>query len=334
MRVGKYTIKFENKPSILGYSSIVSKKEGEGPLSDLFDTINDDTTFGKPSWEKAESEMQKQAFHKALEKASLKTEDINFIFAGDLLNQCISSSFSNRETLIPYIGVYGACSNMAETMLLASMTIDANYSNYSVAMTSSHFCSAERQYRFPLEYGGQRPQTSQWTVTGAGAVVLSSYTANKPYIAYATAGKITDYGIKDANNMGGAMAPAAYDTINNFLTDTKTTPQDYDLILTGDLGKIGSSILKKLFLKDDVDISSVHDDCGLMIFEGEQDIHAGGSGCGCSASVLCSYILKCMNDKTYKNVIFAGTGALLSTTSILQGESIPCICHLVNIRMD
>lgn len=334
MRVGKYTIKFENKPSILGYASVVSKKEGEGPLSDLFDVINDDTSFGRESWEKAESEMQKQTLHKAIEKAKLKTDDINLIFAGDLLNQCISSSFSNRETLIPYIGVYGACSNMAETMLLAAMTIDANYSRYSVAMTSSHFCTAERQYRFPLEYGGQRPQTSQWTVTGSGAIVLGEYETDKPYIAYATVGKITDYGVKDANNMGGAMAPSAYDTLTNFFSDTNTKPSDYDLVITGDLGKVGSAILKKLFLKDDIDISSVYDDCGLMIFEGTQDVNAGGSGCGCSASVLCSYILKCMIDKTYKNVIFAGTGALLSTTSIQQGESIPCICHLINIKID
>lgn len=333
MRVGQYTVKFLNKPTILSYSSVVSKKEGQGPLADLFDIIDDDTSFGMPSWEKAESQMQKQAFHKAIEKAKLKTADVNYIFAGDLLNQCISSSFSSRETLVPYIGVYGACSNMAETMLLAAMTIDGGFSNYSVAMTSSHFCSAERQYRYPLEYGGQRPQTSQWTVTGAGSVVLAKTQPNLPYIEYATAGKITDYGVKDANNMGGAMAPAAYDTLNNFFNDTKTKPQDYDLILTGDLGKIGSGILKKLFLKDDIDISSVYDDCGLMIFEGTQDVHAGGSGCGCSASVLCSYVLKCMQEGVYKNVVFAGTGALLSTTSIQQGESIPCICHVVNIRV-
>lgn len=334
MRIGKYTIKFLNKPTILSYSSVVSKKESEGPLADLFDIISTDTSFGCQSWEQAECQMQKQAWHKALEKASLTNKDINFTFAGDLLNQCIGSSFSHRDTLVPYLGVYGACSNMAETLLLASMTIDSSYANHSVAMTSSHFCTAERQYRFPLGYGGQRPQTSQWTVTGSGCVVLGKPSSkNLPYIEYATAGKIIDYGIKDANNMGGAMAPAAYDTLSNFFKDTKTKPSDYDLIVTGDLGKVGSGILKKLFAKDGIDIAPFYDDCGLMIFSSDQDVHSGGSGCGCSASVLCSYILKCMLDGIYKNVVFAGTGALLSTTSMQQGESIPCICHLVNIKI-
>lgn len=333
-RIGNFTLEFHSKPSILSYASVASKKESQGPLADMFDVINEDTTFGQASWEKAESQMQKLAFHKALEKCQLNLTDIDFIFAGDLLNQCIGSSFASRESQIPFLGVYGACSSMAETITLACMAVDGGFSTNSCAMTSSHFCTAERQYRFPLEYGGQRPPYSQWTVTGSGCLIITDSQPNLPYIKYATCGKITDFGIKDANNMGAAMAPAAYDTLTNFFADTNSKPQDYDLIVTGDLGKVGSDILKKLFKKDGVDISKTYDDCGLMIFDATQDIHAGGSGCGCSATVLCSYILNNMSNKTFKNVIFAGTGALLSPTTVLQGESIPSICHVVNIKID
>ncbi|MFI3226319.1 MAG: stage V sporulation protein AD [Clostridia bacterium] len=333
-RIGKYTVEFETPPSIIGYASVGSKKEAEGPLSEFFDIIEVDTSFGQSSWEKAESEMQKVVLDKAIFKGKVKKSQISFIFAGDLINQCTVSSFAHRSDDIPYIGIYGACSNMAESLILSAMTIDGGYSNCSVAITSSHFCSAERQYRFPLEYGGQRPQTSQWTVTGSGAIILGNHNHEKPYIAYATTGKIVDWGIKDANNMGAAMAPAAYDTLSNFFVDTSTKPSDYDLIVTGDLGKIGANLLKKLFEKDQVDLTENYTDCGKMIFDDTQDAHAGGSGCGCSASVLCSYILKNMENRTYKNVIFAATGALLSTTSSLQGETIPAICHLVNIKID
>lgn len=333
-RIGKYTLKFDSKPSILSHASVASKKESQGPLADMFDVINDDTTFGQTSWEKAESQMQKLAFHKALEKCELNLTDVDFIFAGDLLNQCVSSSFASRESQIPFMGVYGACSSMAETLILSSIMVDGGFATNTCAITSSHFCTAERQYRFPLEYGGQRPPYSQWTVTGSGCAIISDNQPNLPYIAYATCGKITDFGITDANNMGAAMAPSAYDTLTNFFADTNTKPTDYDLIVTGDLGKVGSDILKKLFAKDGVDISKTYDDCGLMIYDATQDVHAGGSGCGCSASVLCSYILNNMCNKTFKNVIFAGTGALLSPTTVLQGESIPSICHVVNIKID
>ncbi|MFI3115940.1 MAG: stage V sporulation protein AD [Clostridia bacterium] len=333
-RIGKNTIEFKNPPSIHGYASVVSKKESQGPLADLFDVIENDTTFGQQSWEKAESEMQKIAFNKVLTKALVKKSDISYVFAGDLINQCTVSAFAHRDSGLPFMGVYGACSNMAHTLTLASMAIDGGFANYATAITSSHFCSAERQYRFPLEYGGQRPPTSQWTVTGSGAVILGEFTKSKPYIAYATTGKIVDLGVTDANNMGAAMAPAAYDTLSNFFKDTNTKPSDYDLIITGDLGKVGSDILKNLFERDGVDISKNHDDCGKIIFDDTQDVHAGGSGCGCSASVLCSYILKSMEDRTFKNVLFGATGALLSTTSSLQGESIPSICHLVNLKID
>lgn len=333
-RIGKQTIIFKNKPSIISYASVVSKKESGGPLCDLFDIVVEDTAFGQNSWEKAESQMQQLAFSKALEKGNISNSEINFVFAGDLLNQCTASSFAFRDSDLPYMGIYGACSSMAETLIFSAMTVDGNFSNISSSIVSSHFCSAERQYRFPLEYGGQRPQTSQWTVTGCGCTLVSKNTKDKPYIAYATTGKIVDMGIKDANNMGGAMAPSAYDTITTFLSDTNTKPEDYDLIITGDLGLVGSSLLKKLFLKDGIDISKNYDDCGKMIYDGEQHVHAGGSGCGCSASVLCSYILKSMEEKTFKNVLFCATGALLSTTTSLQGESIPSICHLVNLKID
>lgn len=333
-RIGKSTIEFETKPRILEYASVVSKKESKGPLSDMFDIINDDTSFGESSWEKAESKMQQLAFSKALQKANLSSKDIDLMFAGDLLNQCIGSSFASRDNDIAYMGVYGACSNMAETLILSSLSIEGKITTNSVALTSSHFCTAERQYRFPLEYGGIRPQTAQWTVTGAGCCIVSANGSESPYIKYATIGKIIDYGVTDANNMGAAMAPAAFDTIKSFFEDTNTTLSDYDLIITGDLGSVGSNLLYQLFEKNGIDIKNKHRDCGLLIYNDKQDVHAGGSGCGCSASVLCSYILKSINDNLYKNVVFVATGALLSTTSIQQGESIPSIAHLINIKKD
>lgn len=332
-RIGKYTVKFEQPPSILGYASVVSKKEGEGPLADLFDVVEPDTSFGQSSWEKAESQMQKIAMDKAIFKAGIDKKSVSYIFAGDLINQCTVSTFAHRLDEIPFMGIYGACSTMSESLIFSAMSIDGGFSDYSISTTSSHFCTAERQYRFPLEYGGQRPPTSQWTVTGSGAVILGEHDKEKPYIAYATTGRIVDFGVKDANNMGAAMAPAACDTFVNFFKDTNTKPDDYDLIITGDLGKIGSQLLLKLLLKENIDISKNHDDCGKMIFDDTQDVHAGGSGCGCSASVLCSYILKNMENKTFKNVLFGATGALLSTTSSLQGESIPSICHIVNFKI-
>ncbi len=333
-RIGKYTLHFSKKPSIIGYASVVSKKESEGPLNDLFDIVELDTTFGESSWEKAETRMQQLAFNKAISKANIKMGDIDVLFAGDLLNQCIGSSFASRNNEIPFLGVYGACSNMAETLLLSSMSVNSSYANTAIALTSSHFCTAERQYRFPLEYGGIRSQTTQWTVTGSGCCVVSKNKENMPYIEYATIGKIIDYGIKDAANMGAAMAPAACDTLMSFLSDTNTKTSDFDAIITGDLGKIGSSLLQKLLIKNGIDITSNHIDCGLMIFDDTQDVHSGASGCGCSAAVLCSYILKCLNDKSFKNILFIATGALLSTTSIKQGESIPSIAHLLNIKSD
>lgn len=275
--------------------------------------------------------MQKTALNKALQKASLPLSSIEYIFAGDLLNQCIGSAFSMRDMDIPFFGVYGACSTMAESLALASMTIDGGYADCTAAVTSSHFCSAERQFRFPLEYGGQRTPTAQWTVTGSGALILTS-DGPGPYVKHVTCGKIVDQGIKDASNMGAAMAPAAYSTLSAHFNDLALKPSDYDLIVTGDLGFLGGEILIDFFRNDGIDLSHNYNDCGMMIFSREdQDVHAGGSGCGCSASVLSGHLLNGMREGRWKKILFAATGALLSPVSTQQGESIPCICYGVSL---
>ena len=330
-KLSQSTFKLTSSPSIKSFSAIVGKKEGEGPLASHFDVIHDDTSLGEKTWEKAESRLQKDAVNSALSKAGLATSEIDLLFAGDLLNQCVGSTYGLRELNIPFYGLYGACSTMAESLGLASIFADNNLVNHAIAVTSSHFCSAERQFRFPLEYGGQRVLTAQWTVTGSGAVVVSQSDA-PPYVKAVTVGKIVDLGIKDINNMGAAMVPAAADTIKQYLTDTNTIPTDYDLILTGDLGSVGTDLLLKLLVLDKINIAPVHNDCGKMIFDpNTQDVHAGGSGCGCSASVLCSYILKQLQSGALKDVLFVATGALMSTTTMQQGESIPSIAHLVHI---
>ena len=332
-RLGENTIELTLKPKILSFASVVGKKEGEGPLGDKFDLVCEDTTLGEKTWEKAESVIFEKALSLAIEKAKLKNDDIDCIFAGDLLNQCMSSCFGARDMKIPFVGVYGACSTMALSLVMASLSVETGAFDCVAAATSSHFCSAEKQFRYPLEYGGQRSPTTQWTVTGSGAVLLGKE-GKKPYIDKVHIGTVCDLGIKDMNNMGAAMAPAAKKTISDFLTETNTHPDDYDLILTGDLGSIGSELLYELLIKESgIDISKVHKDCGLMIFDREnQDVHSGGSGCGCSASVLCSEILKSLESGKYKNILFVATGALLSGVSSLQGESIPGIAHAVNIR--
>lgn len=325
------TFKLSSCPSIRSFASIVGKKEGEGPLAIHFDQIHEDTTLGEKTWEKAESRLQKDAVNTALGKAKLSPGEIDLLFAGDLLNQCIGSSFGLRELNIPFYGLYGACSTMAESLGLAAIFADNQLVQNAVAVTSSHFCSAERQFRFPLEYGGQRTPTAQWTVTGSGAAVISQ-SGNPPYVKAVTVGKIQDLGIKDINNMGAAMAPAAAYTIKQYLDDSKTSPSDYDRIVTGDLGVVGSELLIQLLNMDKINIANVHNDCGKMIFDpATQDVHAGGSGCGCSASVLCSYLLKQVQDGTLKDILFVATGALMSPTSIQQGESIPAVAHLVHI---
>lgn len=330
-KIGKYTTRLDNTPSILSFASVVSKKEGEGPLAPYFDVICDDTAFGEQTWEKAESRMQKDAFNKALEKASLPSTMIDYLFAGDLLNQCISSTYGLRDLGIPFFGLFGACSTMAESLCLASLFVDASVASTAGAITSSHFCSAERQFRFPLEYGGQRTPTSQWTVTGSGAAIVGAKTA-PPYVRQVCIGTIEDMGVKDMNNMGAAMAPAAAATISRFFTDTCTSPDNYDMIATGDLGSVGSELLCELLAREGYNMEQTHTDCGLLIYDRKkQDVAAGGSGCGCSASVLCSYILQSIKEGKLHNVLFIATGALMSPTSIQQGESIPGIAHLLHL---
>jgi len=328
-RVGNSTVAFLNPPSVLGFASVVGKKEGEGPLAETFDYINNDTTFGEKTWEKSETRMQKDALTIASNKANLPISAIQYVFAGDLINQCISSSFSLREFGLPFIGIYGACSTMAEGLGLAAMMIDGGFASVTSAVTSSHFCTAERQYRTPLEYGAQRTPTAQWTVTGSGCVLLGD-TGPGPYVTHFTVGKIVDQGIKDTNNMGAAMAPSAHSTLSAFFQDTNTSPADYDLIVTGDLGKVGHEIVTDLLRRDGIIFNGNFNDCGLMVFDLEkQDVHAGGSGCGCSAVVLCGKILNELRSGILNKVVFAATGALHSPVSAQQGESIPGICHAV-----
>ena len=327
------TIKLKTPVSILSSASVAGVKEGLGPLKNFYDKVLEDAEWGEKTWEKTESKMQTFAVTKALEKANLKPTDMNYIFAGDLLNQCIASSFGLRNLEIPFFGLYGACSTMAESTSLASITVSSGYADYAVAVTSSHFCTAERQYRQPLEYGGQRPPSAQWTVTGSGAMVLG--TGKSPYITHITTGKIVDMGINDANNMGAAMAPAAIDTLTAHFKDTGRTPDFYDLIVTGDLGKISREIVIEKMLEKGYDMRKNYNDCGCMVFDLEkQDMHAGGSGCGCIAITLCGFIMEKIKSGELKNVLFAGTGALLSPTSTLQGETIPGIAHAVAISRE
>mgnify|MGYP003301043221 CR=1 FL=1 len=333
-RAGKQTVRIENV-GIESSAAIVGEKEGRGPLNESFDICLPDNEWSEKTWEKTESKMQKEVARLAVEKGGLELSDIDYILSGDLLNQCISAGFGLRELNIPFFGIYGACSTMLEGISLASILIDGGFAKYAEAVTSSHFCTAERQYRNPLEYGGQRTPTAQWTVTGAGAAVLKSgYETGDIRVTHLTTGKIVDMGIKDANNMGGAMAPAAYETIKAFFEDTGFSPSDYDLIVTGDLGIVGSEILTELLLRDGIDISKNYKDCGCMIYDIErQDVHAGGSGCGCVASVLCGHLFDNMKNGKISSLLAVGTGALLSQTSSLQGESVPGIAHAVSFKI-
>ena len=329
--IGKQSILFETPPVIRSTAAIGGKKEIEGPLASHFDILNSDTKFGQESWEKAESTMQKLALQTALEKTELKESNLDVVFAGDLLNQCIGSSFSLRGSGIPALGLYGACSTMAEGLCLGSMAVSSGFARTAAVITSSHFAASERQYRYPLGYGGQRTPTAQWTVTGSGCAVLTQ-SGTGPRVTRATIGEIVDMGITDANNMGAAMAPAAFETIRAHLRDFSLVPEDYDLIVTGDLGKVGKSIVLDLFERENIHIAPVYDDCGTMIYDlNKQDVHAGGSGCGCSGVVLCGYLMHLMAQKKLHKLLFCGTGALLSPTSTQQGESIPAVCHAVSI---
>lgn len=331
-RQGTRTVILENGVYIGSYSAVVGPKESDGPLGKYFDKTFQDEFLGQDSFEKAESKLQQISVETTLRKADLTPDGVNIIFAGDLLNQCIGSAYGLREMQIPFVGLYGACSTMALGLIMASTAVEAGSAEKAIAVTSSHFCSSERQFRFPLEYGGQRPPTAQWTVTGSGSVLLSQSLKGVKVNSY-TIGKIVDLEITDMNNMGAAMAPAAADTISSFLNDTGTAASDYDLILTGDLGFTGSDLLLQLLKRQNIILPN-HNDCGMMIFDRKrQDVHSGGSGCGCSASVLCSYVLQKMTAGKLKNVLFCATGALMSPTACMQGESIPSIAHLIHLSI-
>lgn len=330
-KCGKQTLIFENLPVITAWSSVAGKKESEGPLGSHFDITQSDSYFGQSTWEQAEKHMQELALTKLKEKSKLKDSEFDIVFSGDLLNQCIGSSFTLRNTNIPHIGLYGACSTMAESLMLASMSVNAGYFDNAVALTSSHFASSERQYRFPLGYGGQRTPTAQWTVTGSGAALVSA-AGKGPRVTACTVGTVTDLGIKDANNMGAAMAPAAFQTIRAHFIDLNTNADDFDLIVTGDLGQLGKDILLTLSQKEGLNLGGKLCDCGTMVFDLlKQDVHSGGSGCGCSAITLCSYLLKQLHTQKLGKILFCGTGALLSPTSTQQGLPIPGVCHAVSI---
>ena len=328
-RLGRSTVALADPPSVIGSACVVGKKEGEGPLKESFDLIQSDTRFGESSWEKAESRMQALALEAAMQKAAVTTAALDYVFAGDLLNQCVGSSFALRDMGFPFLGLYGACSTMAEGLGLAAMMIDGGFANHTAAITSSHFCSAERQYRMPLEYGGQRTPTAQWTATAAGCAILAQG-GSGPFVTHVTSGKIVDAGIKDANNMGAAMAPAACETLRSLFEETGFAPEDFDLIVTGDLARLGSRVVREMLLADGIDLGERYTDCGELIYDIErQDVHMGGSGCGCSAAVLCGHLINGMRTGKWQRIVFAGTGALLSPLSSQQGESIPAICHAV-----
>ncbi len=330
-RKGRQSFVLPQMPVITAWASVAGKKESEGPLALTFDVTNQDTYFGQKTWEQAEKQMQKTALETVLKKAGISKEQVGMVFSGDLLNQCIGSSFTLRNSGIPHLGLYGACSTMAESLLMASMAVCGGFSDKIVAMTSSHFASSERQYRFPLGYGGQRTPTAQWTVTGSGAVLVC--TAGKgPRIESCTVGTVTDLGVKDANNMGAAMAPAAYSTIRAHLSDMNAAPEDFDRIITGDLGHLGKEALLELARRDGLSLGGRLEDCGCLVFDrAVQDVHSGGSGCGCSAITLCGYLLNQLQKGKYKRILFCGTGALLSPTSTQQGLPIPGVCHAVSI---
>lgn len=340
-RIGKYTLEFTDPPIISAFASVVGKTESEGPLKDGFDKVIYDCHCSKNSFEEAESTLQQEALIQAISKWGGKAEDVDFVFAGDLLNQCTASSFALKGFNIPFLGQYGACSTSAQTLIMSAIFTEGKASKVSAAVTSSHFCSAERQFRFPLEYGEVRTPTAQRTVTGSAAFIVEnpenpqkSSESNLicPEITSSTAGKIVDLGVKDANNMGAAMAPAAADTLETFLKDRGKSPSDFDAIFTGDLGEVGSKILYELMGEKGFDIRENHKDCGLLIYDrNNQDVHAGGSGCGCGACTLSAHILPKLTEGTYKKVLYIATGALLSSTTSAQGSTIPSIAHLVEI---
>ena len=334
---GGSTIIMSSAPSVKSFAAAVGKKEADGPLGACFDYVGRDVTFGLKSWEKGEGFLQSRALTLALQKGALSESDLSFIFAGDLLNQCVASGYNMRDFAVPFVGLYGACSTMAESLALASVFVESSLVPHAAALTSSHFCSAERQFRAPLNYGGQRTPTAQWTATAAGCAIVAPRT-NPPYVNAVTFGRVWDYGVKDATNMGAAMAPSAYHTITAHLENTGKSLNDFDYIVTGDLGKVGSVLLCELFEQgqdenaDFENFREKHLDCGVMLYDHKlQDTHAGGSGCGCSAAVLCGYFLNEIAKHKLDNILFVATGALMSPTMTQQGESVPSVSHAVHI---
>lgn len=327
-------IKLAEDVRIAGYSSVVGRREKEGPLGADFDMHDESEKFGMDTWEKSESEMQRMALNLALSKAKLSPDALDLIFAGDLQNQCVGSVYGNADFGVGYFGLYGACSTFAEGIILAAAAVSAGYARRCAAVTSSHFCAAERQYRYPLEYGGQRTPTSQRTVTGSGAMILSP-SDHGVRISEIMAGRVVNKGITDVNNMGAAMAPAAIDTIERYFAETGYSPNSFDMILTGDLGAEGHAITLEYLGRRGIDISRNYNDCGLMIYKrSTQDMHSGGSGCGCSASVVCGHIMKRIERGEIGDVLYIATGALMSPSSLQQGLSIPGIAHLVRITSE
>lgn len=332
--LGKQSISFKEPVYIQGFASVVGKKEGEGPLGSYFDRVEEDDKFGKKTWEEAESAMQKETAGRAIEKAGLKPENVRIIFAGDLLAQSIASSFGIEELDRPLYGLFGACSTMGEALSLASMMVAGGYGEQVLAVTSSHFATAEKEFRFPMGYGNQRPLSASWTVTGSGACVVGTK-KQKIKITGVTTGKITDYGLKDSQNMGACMAPAACSTIFQHLLDFGRKPQDYDKIITGDLGYVGQQILLDMMEQQGYELGEVHGDCGIWIYDREtQDTHSGGSGCGCSASVLTAYILPKIASGEWKRILFVPTGALMSKVSFYEGSSVPGIAQAVVLEYE
>ena len=335
-KLGNQTIMLSTPPYILETSSIVGPKEADGPLAKYFDQCLEDEFWGEKTWEKAESKIIKENVNSVIAKSGIASNDIDYCFAGDLLNQCISSSFGLRETNIPFFGIFGACSTFVEGMCLGSLFIDGGAAQNVLCATSSHFCSAEKQFRFPLELGNQRPPSAQWTVTGSGAAILSNTNLDRkcPQITYVTPGKIIDMGVKDANNMGAAMAPAALDTLITHFKDTNRNPSYYDVILTGDLGYVGKEILIELSQKQGYNIKSNYNDCGVLIFDKEkQDTHSGGSGCACCGTVFSGFLFHELKTKKYKKILLIATGALTNSTTSQQGETIPGIAHAISIEL-
>lgn len=328
--LGKQSVQFDNPVYIISSGSIVGSKEGQGPMGKLFDKVGQDDMFGANTWEEAESSLQKEALQIMLDKANIKKEDVQLIFAGDLLGQSIASSFGLASFNTPHVGLYGACSTSGLSIAVGSLAVSGGFVDRAACVTSSHFASAEKEFRYPLGYGNQRPLSSSWTVTGSAAFLLSSKKEGKvrAKVAGVTFGRIMDYGIKDSMNMGACMAPAAADTVKRNLEDFGRKPDDYDKIITGDLGLVGQKLLFELLEENGIDIRKQHMDCGIEIFDREkQNTNAGGSGCGCAAVTLSAYILKKIEEGVWKRVLFLPTGALLSKTSFNEGQTIPGIAH-------